>query len=381
MPLRGASKSIPRKNLLPIAGRPLFAWSLGQALESGCFAEVFVSTDCAGIRRAVAAEFGSRVKLIERSARTATDTATSESVLLEFQEKMEFDVVCLVQATSPLTQASDFLAARQRFEAGDFDSLLTAVELRRFLWSRDGTPVNYDPRSRPRRQEFPGLLVENGAFYFTKSGILKTTGCRLGGRIGIHTMAADHFLELDEPSDFEMLESLLLRRKRQTAETRLRKGIRALIVDVDGTLTNGGMYYGPEGEVMKKFNTRDARGLERLRGGGVRVCVVSAEASAATAARMKKLGIVEYYPGVDDKRAWLERIALGWGIGLEEMAYIGDDLGDLECIVRTGFSACPADAVPEVLRAVDYVCVKAGGRGAVREVCDLIVESRGGGVD
>lgn len=378
MPLRGGSKSIPRKNVLPFAGRPLFAWSLEQAVESGCFDEVFVSTDSDEIRQAVAAEFGSRVRLIDRSPATATDTASTESVLLEFQQRVEFDVVCLVQATSPLTRAEDFLAARKSFEAGDFDSLLTAVELRRFLWTRDGTPVNYDPRARPRRQDFQGALVENGAFYFTRARLLKETECRLGGRICVHTMTAEHFLELDEASDRELLEPMLLLRQRQLARKRLRKGIRALVVDVDGTLTDAGMYYGPDGEAMKKFNTRDANGLERLRRSGMRVCVISAEASLATAARMKKLGITDYHPAVDDKLARLEKLAVEWGIGLGEMAYIGDDLGDLPCLQRAGFSSCPADAVPDVLKAVDYVCEQPGGGGAVREVCDLILGSRGG---
>ena len=113
MPLRGGSKSIPRKNLRPLAGRPLFAWSLGQAIASGCFDGVFVSTDSDEIRRAVLDEFGGSVEVLDRSPESSTDTASSESVLLEFQERVEFDVVCLVQATSPLTRAEDFRVDRK----------------------------------------------------------------------------------------------------------------------------------------------------------------------------------------------------------------------------------------------------------------------------
>ncbi|MGH8248680.1 MAG: cytidylyltransferase domain-containing protein [Gammaproteobacteria bacterium] len=377
MPLRGGSRSIPRKNLRPIAGRPLFAWSLEQVIDSGCFEQVCVSTDDREIRQAVTMAFGEKVAFAERSHITATDTASTESVMLEVQERIDFDVMCLVQATSPLTLAEDFQAARQRFESGVFDSLVTAVEQKRFLWSRDGTPINYDPRSRPRRQEFEGTFVENGAFYFTRARILRELRCRVGGRICIHPMAAEHFLELDEAADWERVEQLLLRRKRQSARSVLER-TRALIVDVDGTLTDGGMYYGPDGESLKKFNTRDAKGLERLRDNGIRVCVVSAENSPAVAARMHKLGISDYHSGVRDKAALMERLARSWDLGLADIAYIGDDLGDLECLQRAGFSFCPSDAVPEVLQAVDRICTRPGGRGAVREVCDLILESQAG---
>jgi N-acylneuraminate cytidylyltransferase len=145
-----------------------------------------------------------------------------------------------------------------------------------------------------------------------------------------------------------------------------------LVIDVDGTLTDGGMYYSGEGEALKKFNTRDAKGMLMLRDAGVRICVLTAENSAVVHARMKKLGITDYFPGVADKPSWLKQSAAQWGFDLAHVGYIGDDLNDLECLRTVGFSCCPADAVPQVRRAVHYICGAAGGEGAVREVCDLI---------
>lgn len=366
LPLRGGSKSIAGKNLRTIAGRPLYSWSLQAALDSDCFDAIYVASDAADIRADAHARFGARITLIERAAENATDTASSESVMLEFAAQVDFDVLALIQATSPLTRAEDFRAARVRFERDGLDSLLTGVELKRFFWRHDGTPLNYQPARRPRRQDFAGTVMENGAFYFTRAKLLADTGVRLGGRIGIHVMAEECAAELDEPSDWPIIEALL--RLRVAAG----RDIRLLIVDVDGTLTDGGMYYDAKGESLKKFDTRDAKGMLMLRDAGVRVCVVTAETSAVVRARMRKLGITEYFPGIKDKLSWLREHAARWQLAPAQIAYIGDDLNDLAGLKHAGLSCCPADAVPEVRRAVSYVCAAGGGAGAVREVCDLI---------
>lgn len=216
MPLRGSSRSIPSKNLRRLAGRPLFAWSLEAAVEAGCFDEIYVSTDSSEIGSAVEREFSSSVRVIGRPAETATDTASTESVMLDFQERVAFDVLCLIQATSPLTRAEDFRRAKQRFSEEGADSLLTAVESKRFFWTWDASPVNYDPANRPRRQQFRGLLMENGAFYFTRGATLRTCRARLGGKIAIYPMPDETGVEVDEPLDWLVAEHLVLERTRRS---------------------------------------------------------------------------------------------------------------------------------------------------------------------
>lgn len=370
LPLRGGSKSIPLKNLKPLAGRPLYAWSLAAALDSGCFDAVYVLSDSAAIRADVARRFGDRVIVRDRAPANASDTATSESVLAEVAADENCDVLCLVQATSPLTEAADFRAAREQFERDGLDSLATGVLTRRFFWTPDGRPLNYDPAARPRRQDFAGSVMENGAFYFVRAALFAATNVRLGGRIGLYVMDEAHAVELDEPADWDVIERRLAPRVVRTRDIRL------FVVDVDGTFTDGGMYYDADGEAMKKFQTRDAKGLLLLMEAGVRVCIVTAETSAVVAARMRKLGITDYFPGVRDKRAWLDEHLPRWGVALAEVAYIGDDLNDLEGLRAVGASFCPADAVPEVRAAVSYVCTAEGGDGAVREVCDLLRHAR-----
>ena len=366
LPLRAGSKSIPGKNLRIIAGRPLYAWSAQAALDSGCFDAIYVASDAAEIRADARARFGTRIEVIERNPDNATDTASSEAVMLELSAEVKCDVLSLIQATSPLTRAEDFRAARARFEAEQLDSRLTGVELKRFFWRHDGQALNYNPARRPRRQDFAGTVMENGAFYFTRNRLLLETGVRLGGRIGVHVMHEECAAELDEPSDWPVVEALLQRRVSAAHDIRL------LVVDVDGTLTDGGMYYDGRGEALKKFDTRDAKGMLMLRDAGVRVCVVTAETSAVVRARMRKLGISDYFPGVKNKLAWLHDYAPRVAVEFAQMAYIGDDVNDLDGLRVVGLSCCPADAVPAVRRAVSYVCSAGGGAGAVREVCDLI---------
>ena len=374
MPLRAGSKSIPDKNVKNIAGRPLFAWSLIEALQSNCFDEIYVASDSSRIRKIVAALFPIGVEVIDRSPESASDTAGTESVMLEFQQRVSFDVLCLIQATSPLTGAEDFVAAKEKFIAESLDSLLTAVRSNRFLWNAQGKALNYSPAARPRRQDFEGSYVENGAFYMTAADVLKRDACRLGGRIGIHAMALETVHELDDASDWTVIEQLLSRRSAADLRERLRR-VKILVVDVDGTLTDGIMVYGPEGEILKNFHTRDGKGIERLHEIGVRVCVMTGEDSPTTAARMAKLGIDDYYPGVKDKLALLEEKLASWRLSLDEVAFIGDDLGDLESIVQAGISFCPTDAVAQIQAAADYACTHPGGEGAVREVCDLICDA------
>jgi len=371
MPLRAGSQSIPHKNLKAIAGRPLYAWSLQEAVDSGCFDALYVGTDSPAIRASVEEAFAGDVTVLERAPETCTDEASTEAALLEFQARIEFDAVCLIQATSPLTRAEDFRGARQAFVEGQYDSLLSTVRSTRFFWDAAGKPLNYDPARRPRRQENAGWQMENGAFYFTRAPLLKKQTCRLGGRIGLYEMAAETAVELDEAPDWPIVEHLLLQRR---AQVQSKRRIAALLVDVDGTLTDAGMYYSAEGEALKKFNTRDAHGLLRLRDSGVRLGVITAEDSPAVAARMKKLGIADYHPGVKDKLPLVKKLINDWGVAPNELAYIGDDLGDLACLAYAGLPACPADAVQEIKQQALHVCQQAGGAGAVREFCDLILQ-------
>jgi CMP-N-acetylneuraminic acid synthetase len=211
IPLRGGSKSIPLKNIKVIAGRPLCYWVLKACTDSGFFKEIIVSTDSEEIRRVVVS-LNLPVRVLNRPAELASDESSTESVMLHALPYVDCDVLVTVQATSPLLTADDLVRAKAEFEQGNFTSLLTAVRTKRFFWSDDFRPINYDPSKRPRRQDFDGTLMENGAFYFTNARDLAEYKCRLLGKIGIYEMNELSAVEIDEPKDWSIVESLLLQK-------------------------------------------------------------------------------------------------------------------------------------------------------------------------
>jgi 3-deoxy-D-manno-octulosonate 8-phosphate phosphatase (KDO 8-P phosphatase) len=152
--------------------------------------------------------------------------------------------------------------------------------------------------------------------------------------------------------------------------------ISLLLLDVDGTLTDGGLYYGAEGMVMKRFDVRDGFGIVRLREAGVEVAIVSADHSPIIAARCERLGLGRPEMGCREKGEAVRAILAARGLEPRQVCYMGDDLLDLPAFAAVGHTAAPAEAVAEVRAAAEYVTVASGGHGAVREVCDLILAAR-----
>jgi len=158
----------------------------------------------------------------------------------------------------------------------------------------------------------------------------------------------------------------------------LLRNIRLFATDVDGVLTDAGMYYAESGDEWKKFNTRDGMGIKLLQRAGFITAIVTQERTKIVARRGEKLAIPEVHQGVMDKLSLIREMASRHDLTLKQVAYIGDDVNDLESLKAVGFSASPADGMPEICRAVDYVCRKKGGEGAVREVVELLLKARGG---
>ena len=155
------------------------------------------------------------------------------------------------------------------------------------------------------------------------------------------------------------------------------KRIRLFATDVDGVLTDAGMYYSESGDEFKKFNTRDGMGIKLLQRAGLITALVTQEATKLVARRGEKLAIPEVHQGVMDKLPVLREMAARHGVTLAEVAYVGDDINDMGALQAVGFSAAPADALQAVRKAVTYVCRAKGGEGAVREVAEMILEAQG----
>ena len=154
------------------------------------------------------------------------------------------------------------------------------------------------------------------------------------------------------------------------------KELKLFATDVDGVLTDAGMYYGESGEELKKFNTRDGMGIKLLQIEGVKIAIITMEQTKIVARRAKKLGITEVFQGAKDKVSVLAHLSVKFNIPLEQMAYMGDDVNDVGALQAVGYAAAPADCVEQVRQMVHYICQKKGGEGAVREVIDMILAAR-----
>jgi 3-deoxy-D-manno-octulosonate 8-phosphate phosphatase (KDO 8-P phosphatase) len=158
---------------------------------------------------------------------------------------------------------------------------------------------------------------------------------------------------------------------------KLLERIRLFATDVDGVLTDAGMYYSESGDEWKKFNTRDGMGIKLLQRAGIITAIVTQERTKLVARRAEKLAIPELHQGVMDKLLCVREMAARHGLTLSQVAYIGDDINDLETLEAVGFSATPADGMPLVVAVADYICQKKGGEGAVREIIEMILEAQG----
>lgn len=153
--------------------------------------------------------------------------------------------------------------------------------------------------------------------------------------------------------------------------------VRLAVFDVDGVLTDGRLILGSGGDEHKSFHVHDGLGLVMLRKADIRVAVISARSSPVVAERMASLGIEYVYQGREDKRATLDGLMRDLGVAPAETMYVGDDLVDLPAMGAVGLAVAVADAHPFVVEHADWVTVRAGGRGAVREACELLLRGRG----
>lgn len=380
IPVRGGSKSIPLKNIKEIAGKPLIYWTVSAANSCISIDIIYVSTDSPQIRKVVESFGFEKVIVIDRSADTASDTASTESAMLEFANNYEFDNIVLIQATSPLLREDDLNEGFEIYRTDNTDSVLSVVKQKRFIWSKstDGSAdsVNYDYRKRPRRQEFDGYYVENGAFYITNKERLLETGNRISGRIKISQMDESTYYEIDDPSDWIIIENQLKQRLRKKENIFGEYKIEMFLMDCDGVLTDGGMYYSENGDELKRFNTQDGMGIQLLKQRGVITGIITGENRALNAQRAEKLKIDIVRQGVSDKLAIVKELCIEYGIDLMNIAFVGDDINDLPVIKEVGLGCTVFNGRPEIKECAKYISPYKGGDGAVRDIIDKVLEWR-----
>lgn len=212
IPVRGGSKSIPLKNIKLLLGKPLVYWTAKAANDAKCIDKVIVATDSEDIKNVVKGFGLDKVEIYNRKEENAQDTSSTESVMLEYIEFAQlntFDNFFLIQATSPLLKSIHIEQMYEKMRNEGANSALSCVNTKRFFWTKDGKSLNYDYKNRPRRQEFEGLMMENGACYINSVGNILNDKNRLSGKISVSPMPEYTAVEIDEPDDFLLVENLM----------------------------------------------------------------------------------------------------------------------------------------------------------------------------
>ena len=372
IPARGGSKSIPEKNSKIFCGKPLIFWNL-QELQKSNVDEIVVATDSEKIKSVVNSFNFSKVKVYDRSKENTQDTSSTESVILEYISSANLsdgDIFMLVQVTSPFTQTSHFNEGLELFKK--HDSVLSCCESKRFSW-KNGKALNYDIYNRPRRQDFQGTLIENGAFYISSVSSIKQSKNRISGNTGIYEMPEYTYTEIDEIEDWIVAESLMKRFVLKNVKRDFSK-IKLFLSDVDGVLTDAGMYYTESGDEFKKFCTYDGMGFQILQKSGVKVGMLTTEDRELNRRRAKKLGLDFDFHGAKDKLQIVKDLCAKENITLNEVAYIGDDVNCFGLLSHVGIAACPNNAVAKIKAIPNIIQLnKNGGEGVVREFVDQIL--------
>ena len=377
IPARCGSESIPFKNIKIICGKPLIYWSLLALTKSKTIDQIYVATDCDEIKDTVIDFNFDNVKIFDRSSTNASNTASTESVMLEFLDNKVFsgeDLFVLVQATTPFTSSENFDNAINIVKSNiEIDSLLSCVESKRFFWTKNGNAINYDYNNRPLRQDFDGILMENGAFYINTVANIKNYKNRLSGTIHPYVMPEYSSIEADEEDDWIIIEKLMYK---HVLNNKPSKTIKLFATDVDGVLTDAGMYYDNNGNELKKFNTHDGMAFKILKEKGIFTAMITSEKTNIVKLRASKLQVDYLFQGVKggEKLEVLKKICIEKNMSLSEVAYIGDDINDYNVLSSVGFPACPKNAITNIknIEGITHLS-KSGGDGAVREFVELLL--------
>ncbi len=385
IPARGGSKGIPRKNVLPLGGKPLIAHNIEQARQAHKVNRVVVSTDDPEIA-AIAQDYGAEI--VWRPAEISGDTASSEAALLHVLESLrqadnyQPDLVAFLQCTSPLTLAEDIDGTIQALEDQGSDTALAVIPFHYFLWriesdnngGTNASGINHDKSVRPLRQEREPQYLETGAVYVMKVAGFEQARHRFFGKTALYVMPAERRLEIDEPVDFQVAEVLLRAQNENRRQSVLPRPVNALVLDFDGVFTDNKVIVFQDGQEAVICDRGDGWGIAQLKRTGLPILILSTEMNPVVQARADKLGIPCVH-GIQDKGRALQAWLSSKGLDPAHTVYVGNDLNDLACLELVGGPVAVADAHPQVIQQAVLVLDNVGGDGALREVCELILNS------
>jgi len=382
IPARGGSKGIPKKNILNFCGKPLISWTIEEVLGSKLINDVYVSSDADDILE-ISKNYGAKV--IKRPRTIARDNSTSEEALkhaiafIRKNVKEKIDIVVFCQATSPLRTSEDIDNAIKYFISTQADSLFSAVILESlYTWrkqKRELISVSYDYKNRARRQERLPLYLENGSIYIFKPEVLAKYNNRLGGKISMYIMDYWKSFDIDTIEDIEICE-YFMRKKILSKPPRInKKDIQLIVYDFDGVMTNNKVIVSEDGRESIIANRSDGLGVELLKKKDIKQVILSTESNNVVCARAKKLNLPVIYACKDKKNA-LQKYCGKMKYNLSKVAYIGNDINDLEAMKMVGYPIATADARIEIKKISKIITKTIGGDGVIRELLDIFMEDK-----
>lgn len=394
IPARGDSKSIPRKNIRPLAGHPLIAYSIAAGLQASQVERVIVSTDDLEIA-SVARSYGADVPFMRPSHLAGDEVAdlpVFEHALdwLERNEGYKPDVVVQLRPTSPLRPLScvdGAISALTNDHTADSVRGVTPSGQNPYkMWQMDEgylSPLMQtdfpEPYNMPR-QKLPQTYWQTGHVEAIRFDTIAEKHSLTGTKIVAFVIDGRYSIDIDTLDHWAMAEWVLTHQNleivRPLARRSLPADIRMVVLDFDGVLTDNRVLVLEDGSEAVACSRSDGMGLEMLRARGIKIFVLSKESNSVVAARCKKLNIT-CHQGIGRKAPVLERLAFQNGVTLDQVVYVGNDVNDLECMRLARFGVGVADAHADVLRAADWITAKPGGHGAIRELSDLIIASIG----
>jgi len=396
IPARGGSKGIPRKNIRDFAGYPLVAWSIAAGLQSRSVNRVIVSTDDEQIA-AVAREFGAEIPFLrppELAQDDSTDLPAFEHALRSLAaEGYEPDVVVQLRPTSPI-RPPDCVdnAVKMLLAHPDADSVRGVVSAGQNpykMWRLDGpespmTPLlSVDRLAEPYnapRQSLPPIFWQSGHVDAIRSTTILRKGSMSGDKIYPLIVDVRYTIDIDNLADWARYEALVYagsiemvtpgRRPRPMPER-----IDLIITDFDGVITDNRVWTDQHGNETVVASRSDSMHIREFLERGIGIVILSSEPNPVVQARAGKMGQVEVVQGIDikGKGAALRQLLTRKRVDASNVVYIGNDLNDLPCFEIAGWAVAVADAYPPVRRKADYVLKTAGGHGALRELCDLVL--------
>ena len=396
IPARGGSKGIPRKNIRSFAGYPLIAWSIAAAKQAACVTRIIVSTDDEEIA-AVAREYGAETPFL-RPAEFAQDQTTDLPVFehalqwLEANENYRPESVIQLRPTSPIRPRDCVDSAinilLEHIDADCVRGVVPAGQNPHKMWrfAGEGQPMKPllevegidEPYNAPR-QILPPVYWQTGHIDAIRVSTIREKHSLTGDVIYPLMLDPRYTVDIDTLSDWAKYEALANSGLEMVTPGKLKRPmpekIDLIISDFDGVITDNRVWVNEDGTEYVAAYRSDSIGVQYLRASGIDVMIISSESNRVVEARARKMGVqVIHGVGIHDKGRVMRDVLEQKNIRAENVIYIGNDLNDLPCFEVAGWSVAVADAYPEVVRAADFVTSKAGGHGALREVCDLILK-------